>query len=133
MACRRCAKAAAWPMSPSSSAADCHKDESAMKLEYVFSYNASVVDMQHVGGPFGKRRVARCGAGTVSGPRLNGEVLEGAHDWVLDGPDGWGRIDVRAHLRSHDGCVIYAQYLGILEDRKSTRLNSSHVRISYAV
>ncbi|AKU12413.1 hypothetical protein AzCIB_2520 [Azoarcus sp. CIB] len=86
-----------------------------MELEYVFSYSASVIDLQHVGGPFGKRRIARCGAGMINGPKLNGEVLEGAHDWILDGPDGWGRIDVRAQFRTHDGCVIYAQYLGVLE------------------
>lgn len=87
----------------------------AMELEYVFGYRAPVLDVYRVGSPFGQRRIARCGAGTVSGPQLNGEVLEGAHDWILDGPDGWGRIDVRVHFRTHDGCVIYAQYLGVIE------------------
>src|SRR3712207_8957851 len=37
----------------------------------------------------------------------------------------WGRQPARGALRDHIGC--YA------EDRKSTRLNSSHANISYAV
>ena len=86
-----------------------------MELDYVFGYSAPIIDIYRVGGPYGKRRIARCGGGTVNGPKLNGEVLEGAHDWILDGPDGWGRIDVRVQFRTHDGCVIYAQYLGVLE------------------
>lgn len=86
-----------------------------MEFEYVFGYSASVQEMYQVGGPYGHRRIAKCGPGTISGPRLNGTVLEGAHDWVLDGPDGWGRIDVRAQFRTDDNAIIYAQYLGVVE------------------
>ncbi|MFI8747599.1 DUF3237 domain-containing protein [Pseudomonas sp. NPDC077186] len=93
-----------------------------MNLEYVFGYSAPIIDVYAVGGPFGKRRIARCGAGTISGPKLNGEVLDGAHDWILDGPDGWGRIDVRAQFHTHDGSVIYAQYLGVLEYNEKYRV-----------
>lgn len=86
-----------------------------MQLEHVFTYSAPVVSMRRVGGPYGNRRVASCGPGTVSGPRLNGKVLGGAQDWLLDGPDGWGRPDVRVLFQTDDGVVIYSSYLGVIE------------------
>src|SRR3712207_7938290 len=48
-------------------------------------------------------------------------------------------LDVRAHARwrwmaaSESGCVITSKWLASTSDRKSTRLNSSHANISYAV
>src|SRR5690606_41445979 len=60
-----------------------------------------------VGGEL--RCVAALAAGTVE-QRLAGEHL--------------GRIDIAASR--------YAQVAGVEQDRKSTRLNSSHVKISYA-
>lgn len=66
-------------------------------------------------GPYGNRLVATVTGGWVKGERING-TLEGAGaDWLLIGPDGWGRIDVRAQIRTDDGAVIYAQYGGLLE------------------
>src|SRR5690606_42054129 len=37
------------------------------------------------------------------------------------------------HLPSREGCEFHASPAGARKDRKSTRLNSSHVKISYAV
>lgn len=94
-----------------------------MEFEHVFSYDAPVKALHVVGaGPYGHRRVAHCGSGTIRGPRLNGEVLEGGHDWVLDGADGWGRVDVRVQFKSDDGAVIYAQYLGVVEQSEKYKL-----------
>src|SRR5437870_13803729 len=45
-------------------------------------------------------------------------------------------LQVLRHSRANERNILrfYAQYLrGIIQDRKSTRLNSSHVAISYAV
>jgi hypothetical protein len=36
-------------------------------------------------------------------------------DWLLVGPDGWGHLDVRLQLRTHDGAAIYMQYSGVIE------------------
>jgi len=97
-----------------------------MEFEHVFSYEAPVKALHVVGvGPYGHRRVAYCGSGPIHGPRLNGEVLEGGHDWVLDGADGWGRVDVRAQFKSHDGAVIYAQYMGVVEQSEKYKLAAS--------
>src|SRR3712207_9447861 len=41
--------------------------------------------------------------------------------------------DHRARLERHDGDVHVVAQVGGVEDRKSTRLNSSHANISYAV
>src|SRR5690554_7281424 len=38
-----------------------------------------------------------------------------------------------AHMAARPGLVLRAEDAGRPQDRKSTRLNSSHVRISYAV
>lgn len=66
-------------------------------------------------GPYGTRFVGTVTGGWVTGHRING-TLEGAGaDWLLIGPDGWGRLDVRAQIRTDDGAVIYAQYGGLLE------------------
>src|SRR5436309_16128936 len=43
--------------------------------------------------------------------------------------DGWRDPDEVAHLAADHGVRVMA----LTEDRKSTRLNSSHVKISYAV
>jgi hypothetical protein len=41
-------------------------------------------------------------------------MLHGA-DWLLAGPDGWGRLDVRAQIQMDDGAVLYVQYFGLIE------------------
>src|SRR5699024_11545961 len=48
--------------------------------------------------------------------------------WEKNGADGWGYDDVLPYLKK------YEHYRGAVDkDRKSTRLNSSHVSRSYAV
>ncbi len=53
--------------------------------------------------------------GKVSGERINGTVGTGGGDWILVGPDGWGRLDVRLQIHTDDGADIYVQYFGIVE------------------
>ena len=60
----------------------------------------------------GNRMVAPITGGTFSGPRLTGSVLPGGADWVLVGPDGSMKIDVRTTLKTTDGAFIYLQYRG---------------------
>lgn len=87
-----------------------------MRLELEFSYRAKLAAAVDVGqGPYGLRRVIEVTGGDFDGPRLRGEVLSGGGDWLLVGPDGWGRLDVRLQLRTHDGAAIYMQYTGVIE------------------
>ena len=66
-------------------------------------------------GPFGIRQVATITGGEFRGDRLNGTVVGAGGDWLLIGPDGFGRLDVRATLKTHDEANIYVQYHGFLQ------------------
>jgi hypothetical protein len=40
--------------------------------------------------------------------------LPSGADWILIGPDGVGRLDVRATIETHDGANLYVSYSGLL-------------------
>jgi hypothetical protein len=87
-----------------------------MNLEYELTYQAMLKEPLAVGpGPYGMRLFFEVVGGHAEGPRLNGELLTGGGDWLLVGPDGWGRLDVRGQLLTHDGAAIYTSYFGLLE------------------
>lgn len=87
-----------------------------MDLEYEFTYHATLKEPLMVGpGPFGTRVVFEVTGGRAEGERLKGKLLGGGADWLLVGPDGWGRLDVRGQLLTDDGASIYVQYYGVLE------------------
>ena len=87
-----------------------------MNLEYELTYHATLKEPVPVGpGPFGTRIVFEVTGGSVEGPRLKGKVLTGGGDWLLVGPDGWGRLDVRGQMLTDDGAAIYISYHGLLE------------------
>ena len=64
--------------------------------------------------PTGLRRIAPVTGGTFAGKRLNGDVLPGGNDWVINRADGVMVIDVRLTLRTGDGALIYLTYQGRL-------------------
>jgi hypothetical protein len=87
-----------------------------VETAYEFTFNARLAPAVAVGGgPFGNRRVREVSGGEVSGERINGRVGSGGGDWVLVGPDGWGRLDVRLQILTDDGAAIYVQYYGVIE------------------
>jgi uncharacterized protein DUF3237 len=87
-----------------------------MNLEYEFSYQANLKPALPVGaGPYGTRLVVEVLGGSFEGKRLRGKILTGGGDWLLAGPDGFGRLDVRAQLVTEDGAAIYLSYFGLLE------------------
>jgi len=87
-----------------------------MNLEYELTYHATLKEPVVVGlGPFGNRLFFEVTGGRVEGERLKGKVLAGGGDWLLVGPDGWGRLDVRAQFLTDDGAAIYASYYGLVE------------------
>jgi hypothetical protein len=86
-----------------------------MKLEFLMEYTA---DLQRPprntgAGPFGTRGLAVVTGGSFEGPRLKGKLWAGGGDWWLRGPDGVGRLDVRATFETDDGALIYGQYYGV--------------------
>jgi len=91
-------------------------------LTPVMTYYADLV-MDAVGkGPFGTRSIATVTGGEFSGDDGGkGTIIGAGADWLLSGDDGFGRLDVRANLKTSDGAVIYAQYHGYLELTPSIR------------
>jgi hypothetical protein len=88
----------------------------AVELAHEFTFTADLEPPVTVGqGPFGGRDVYTVTGGTVTGERLAGTLLPGGGDWVLVGADGFGRLDVRLTIRTHDDAFIYVQYLGLIE------------------
>jgi hypothetical protein len=87
-----------------------------VQLHYEFTYSAQLKQALNVGaGPYGARMVFEVVGGTVQGNRLNGTVLGGGADWMLVGPDGCGRLDVRAQFSTKDNAVVYMSYFGVVE------------------
>ena len=85
------------------------------KLEYLMTYRAELRPPVDVGaGPAGVRQIFDVTGGQFEGPRLKGELLPSGADWLLMGPDGVGRLDVRGTFKTDDGAHVYVQYSGIL-------------------
>jgi hypothetical protein len=89
---------------------------SAPTLAPEFTFTASLKPPLEFGaGPFGARIYFEVTGGRAEGERFNADVLPGGGDWLLVGPDGLARLDVRAQFRTDDGALVYAQYPGVLE------------------
>ena len=87
-----------------------------MELAHEFTFNARLADAVPIGeGPYGRRHIREVLGGEVTGERINGTVGTGGSDWILVGPDGWGRLDVRLTILTDEGAAIYVQYFGTIE------------------
>jgi hypothetical protein len=64
-------------------------------------------------GPLGERRVVPILGGTVTGPRLQGQVLPGGADFQLIRADGVAEIEARYTLRLADGALVYVVNRGL--------------------
>ncbi len=100
-----------------------------MQLEYECTYHATLKQPLAVGPtPYGTRMVFEVTGGSFEGKRLRGKVLTGGGDWLLVGPDGWGRVDVRAQFLTDDGAAIYVSYYGILEMNDTVQRATSEAK-----
>lgn len=87
----------------------------APTLEPLLDYHATLKTPVVIGaGPFGTRQIFDVTGGAFAGPRLRGTILPSGADWLLVGPDGIGRLDVRATFETDDGARIYLSYFGVL-------------------
>ena len=85
------------------------------KLKHLMTYRADLKDATQIGaGPVGARTIVDVQGGSFEGPKLKGRLLESGADWFVVGPDGIGRLDVRATLETEDGAHIYMQYHGVM-------------------
>jgi len=59
------------------------------------------------------RRICQSPPVSVSGPRLQGRVLETGGDWQILRPDGTADLDARYTIQAHDGALIYVVNRGV--------------------
>ncbi|HWP19320.1 MAG TPA: DUF3237 domain-containing protein [Burkholderiaceae bacterium] len=64
-------------------------------------------------GPTGERRYVPLRGGTVSGPELNGQVIEGGVDWQLGRADGVLEIAAHYAVRLEDGSLVEVRSDGL--------------------
>ncbi len=64
-------------------------------------------------GPHGERRYVPLGAGTVSGPELQGRIVEGGVDWQLSRADGVLEIAAHYVMRTDDGALLEIRSEGL--------------------
>lgn len=88
-------------------------DPLPLKADFLFRMTMTVEGTAIGQTPAGDRRVGLVTGGHFEGPAANGVVLPGGADWMLTGPDGATRLDVRAMLRAEDGQMIGLTYTGI--------------------
>jgi hypothetical protein len=61
----------------------------------------------------GHRRVVPIKNGRVTGPRLQGRVLDVGADWQILRPDGTADLDARYTIQTDDGALIYVVNRGV--------------------
>lgn len=90
--------------------------DSTLKSTHEFTGRIDLVAPVEIGpGPFGARAIFGFAGGRIEGERLNADVVPGGADYMLAGPDGFGRIDVRGALTTDDGAGIYVHYTGLIQ------------------
>ena len=63
--------------------------------------------------PSGGRMIFEAAEAHIDGERLSGTMKGKANaDWVVIGPGGVGTIDVRSLMETHDGALVFVQYMG---------------------
>jgi hypothetical protein len=61
----------------------------------------------------GQRIIVNVPGGTVRGPRIKGDIVAPAGDWLFVMPDGSRRLDVRFTIKTDDNQFIFVEYGGI--------------------
>jgi hypothetical protein len=86
---------------------------SDIETEFLFEMKIDVAPLMEFGQtPVGQRRIAVLTGGSFEGPKIRGKVLPSGGDWIVVRPDGVTQLDVRAHLQTDDGALIYMTYRG---------------------
>jgi hypothetical protein len=102
-----------------------------LEVIHEFDFTAELAPSVPIGpGPFGNRRIREVLGGKVTGERIQGTVGTGGGDWVLTGEDGYGRLDVRLTINTHDGAHLFVQYFGVIEYTEAAHAANAGTRSS---
>jgi hypothetical protein len=83
-------------------------------LEYVCELKVRLKDPLTVGQtPRGLRRIIPIIGGTVEGPNIKGEIIEGGADWQFIRDDGVTELEAHYQFMTSDGVIIYIKNQGI--------------------
>lgn len=83
------------------------------ELEFVCALDVELSAIREMGaGRAGTRRIIPIIGGTVSGPRLNGRVLDVGADWQTIFASGLAELDTRYAMETDDGAVIEIRNYG---------------------
>jgi Protein of unknown function (DUF3237) len=86
----------------------------APQLRHVFVIEAEVGPMRDLGAmPHGRRRIVPILGGSVTGPRLEAQVLSGGADWQHVRGDGVVELVARYSIRAKDGTEIAVTNRGL--------------------
>lgn len=88
-----------------------------IRTEYLMTIEAKLGSRVSVG----QRVIVNVLGGTVRGPRLKGEIVAPAGDWVFVMPDGSTRLDVRFTIKTDDGEFVFVEYSGISAPTKEAQ------------
>ncbi|MGA1437055.1 MAG: DUF3237 domain-containing protein [Ilumatobacteraceae bacterium] len=82
--------------------------EHVPQLEFVAHVEVELASPMEFGGVLtGTRRVIPIIGGSIAGPLLNAQILDGGADWQIVAGDGTAIIDTRYTARTDDGSLIY--------------------------
>ena len=85
-----------------------------LELQHVTTIEAHVAPITELGlMPLGRRRIIPIVGGTVTGPRLSGEIIPGGADWQIVRPDGVIELVASYAIRADDGTEISVVNAGI--------------------
>ena len=77
------------------------------ELEYVCDFRVELDPIREMGqGRGGNRRIIPIVGGVVSGPKLNGRLLNLGADWQTIFSDGLAELDTRYAMETDDGATI---------------------------
>lgn len=86
----------------------------APNLRFAFDLTVQLAPIMEMGaGKAGKRRIIPIVGGSVSGERIQGEVLNLGADWQTIFSDGMAELDTRYGIKTHDGAIIEVINFGL--------------------
>ena len=86
----------------------------APQLEFVCELKVKLNPAIVVGEtPHGVRRIIPIVGGTVEGPGIKAEILNGGADWQIVRSDGVAELEAHYQMKTDDGVIIYIKNTGI--------------------
>ncbi|HMG92692.1 MAG TPA: DUF3237 domain-containing protein [Chryseolinea sp.] len=88
--------------------------QDAPRLELFCELNVTLAPPIVVGETsHGTRRIINITGGSVTGPQINGQILDGGADWQVLRKDGVTELEAHYQFRTDDGAIIYIKNVGV--------------------